>query len=148
MNQELPNNTVALSVPSSPKFLRAIRHVMELYIEDLPFESIEAQHLVLAVDEACSNVIKYAYEFDETQIITVTFSCNKERLTITIRDFGKKPDVGKIKPRALDDIRPGGLGTHIIRSVMYDVSYDLSPEKGTLLTLMKSITRAPKKEGE
>lgn len=146
MNQA-PSDTITLTIPSNPRFLKVIRHVMELYIEEMPFQTVEAQHLVLAVDEACSNVIKYAYEFDESQTIIVTFSCAPDTLNIMIRDFGKKPDLDKIKPRALDDIRPGGLGTHIIRSVMDEVSYDLSPDKGTILTLQKAISLVPKEKG-
>ena len=147
MDDMLPD-AVSVTVPSNPKYLRFIRHLMALFIEDLPYHSIEAHHIVLAVDEACSNVIKYAYDSDETKSIVVTFSCTKDTLKVIIRDFGKKPDLEKIKPRALDDLRPGGLGTHIINSVMDKVDYDLSPEEGTILTLLKSITPVTETEHE
>lgn len=137
--QDQAPGTVALTVPSHPKFLKVIRRVMELYLEEMLLSKDEVPSLILAVDEACSNIIKYAYDYDEMQTITVTFLCTDGRLKITIRDFGKKPDLKKIKPRALDDIRPGGLGTHIIQSVMDHVDYDTSPETGTLLTLIKRL---------
>lgn len=138
MNQDEPRlDTLSLTVPSHPKFLSVIRRVVGACAGDLQFSDDEARHLVLAVDEACSNVIKYAYDGDETQRIVVAWTWTAECLTITIRDFGKKPVVEKIVPRALDEVRPGGLGTHFIRSVMDEVSYDISPKVGTILTLIK-----------
>ncbi|MBI4553999.1 MAG: ATP-binding protein [Candidatus Latescibacteria bacterium] len=129
--------TISLTVPSHPKYLSVIRRIVEACARDLRFVDEDTRRLVLAVDEACSNVIKYAYDGDVTQSIIVEFTCIGDRLTITIRDFGKKPDVEKIAPRDLADIRPGGLGTHFIRSIMDEVTYDTSPAVGTALTLVK-----------
>ena len=57
-------------------------------------------------------------------------------IQVMLRDFGKKADEDFIKPRDLDDIRPGGLGVHLIRSTMDAVSYtNLKP--GNRLTLTK-----------
>ncbi len=137
--------TISLTVPSKPKFLSVIRRVVSACAGDLRFSDDDARRLVLAVDEACSNVIKYAYEGDETKRIVVELLSIADGLKIRIRDFGKKPDVEKITPRALDDIRPGGLGTHFIRSVMDEVSYDVSPKVGTVLTLIKYVKQGSMK---
>lgn len=137
--------TISLTVPSKPKFLSVIRRVVGACAGDLRFSDDDARRLVLAVDEACSNVIKYAYEGDETKRIVVELLSIADGLKIRIRDFGKKPDVEKITPRALDDIRPGGLGTHFIRSVMDEVSYDVSPKVGTVLTLIKYVKQGSMK---
>lgn len=137
--------TISLTVPSKPKFLSVIRRVVGACAGDLRFSDEDARRLVLAVDEACSNVIKYAYEGDETKRIVVELLSSADGLKIRIRDFGKKPDVEKITPRALDDIRPGGLGTHFIRSVMDEVSYDVSPKVGTVLTLIKYVKQGSMK---
>lgn len=93
---------------------------------------------MLAVDEACSNVIKYAYEGDYTKTYSLSVSVEQGRLAIELRDSGKKPDVSKIAPRKLDDVRPGGLGTHFIASVFDRVEYDTGCEAGTVLTLVKT----------
>jgi anti-sigma regulatory factor (Ser/Thr protein kinase) len=37
----------------------------------------------------------------------------------------------------LHDVRPGGLGTHFMRSIMDTVIYDVSPDMGTLLRMTK-----------
>ncbi len=90
---------------------------------------------------ATSNVIKYGYEGDTTKRIDLEISTAEGKLTIKIRDYGKTPDLDKIKPREIDDVRPGGLGTHFLREVMDTVDYDVSLGVGTLLTLIKKLPR-------
>lgn len=134
---------INLSVPSDPKFLSVVRKNVDALLDDLDFTEKEKRKIVIAVDEATSNVIKYSYDGDLTKRIDFEISADAVALTIKIRDYGKTPDVDKIKPRDIDDIRPGGLGTHFLREVMDTVDYDVSLGVGTLLTLKKNI---PQKE--
>jgi anti-sigma regulatory factor (Ser/Thr protein kinase) len=46
-------------------------------------------------------------------------------------------DVSTIAPRKLDDVRPGGLGTHFMGTVFDTVEYDTTQVTGTVLTLVK-----------
>jgi len=49
-------------------------------------------------------------------------------------------DVSKVKPRDLEDIRPGGLGTHFIREVMDEVEFLRPPnDSGNILRMVKRI---------
>jgi len=137
MDDEHLAETVTLSVPSHPKYLYVIRSAIYPVVIEAGFPKVEARKIVLAVDEACSNIIKYAYEGDATQRIGMSITVDRRGLRIELTDTGKKPDVKKIAPRQLDDIRPGGLGTHFMASVFDTVSYDTSREAGTVLTLIK-----------
>jgi sigma-B regulation protein RsbU (phosphoserine phosphatase) len=128
---------IRLQVKSDPRYLALVRRNLEFMLVEDKVLDREIQKIVLAVDEAAANVIRYAYEGNKDQIIDFGFEISPEWLTIRIRDYGKKPDPAKIKPRDLDDIRPGGLGTRFIREVMDEVDYDVSPEIGTLLTMKK-----------
>ena len=130
---------VVLSVPSHPKFLYVIRSVVYPIALEAGLSKKYARSIVLAVDEACSNIIKYAYEGDHTKTIGMTIAAEQGRLLIELRDTGKKPDVSKIAPRKLDEIRPGGLGTHFMSSVFDSVMYDTKQEAGTVLTLIKDL---------
>jgi anti-sigma regulatory factor (Ser/Thr protein kinase) len=93
--------------------------------------------VVLAVHEACANIIKHSYHGDTAQRIDLTVLITPEELAMEIRDYGSKPDLAAIQPRALHDVRPGGLGTHFMRSIMDTVTYDISPDMGTLLRMTK-----------
>lgn len=130
---------VSLSVPSDPKFLAVVRKNIDAILDELPFTEKEKRKIVLATDEATSNVIKYSYEGDTTKRIDFEIGVEGGKLFIKIRDYGKTPDLSRIKPRDIDDIRPGGLGTHFLREVMDTVDYDVSLGVGTLLTLTKKI---------
>ena len=74
--------------------------------------------MVLAVDEACANVIKYAYRGDRQREIILYFKVFDDRLEILIKDFGEKGRPDTFRSRDLKDVRPGGLGIHFIRKVM------------------------------
>jgi len=56
-----------------------------------------------------------------------------------LRDSGLKTDPEKIKSRNLEDVRPGGLGVHIIKSTMDVVAYDNSSEDFNYLTMAKYL---------
>ena len=129
--------SVALSVPSHPKYLYVIRSAVYPVVLDAGFTKKEARKIILALDEACSNVIRYAYEGDPSQRLQLDVALAPDLLRIIVRDWGRKPDVAKIAPRKLDDIRPGGLGTHFMAQVFDSVTYDTSGEQGTVLTLVK-----------
>ncbi len=128
---------VTLTVPSDPKYLYVVRSALYPIVIDAGFSKKKTRELILAVDEACSNIIKYAYEGDRTRPIGVTVTVSGEELRIALQDSGKQADRSKIAPRKLTDIRPGGLGTHFMHAVFDTVHYDTSGEQGTLLTLVK-----------
>lgn len=128
---------VTLTVPSHPKYLYVIRSVLYPIVIESGYARKEARAIVLAVDEACSNIIKYAYGGDHTKTISLAVSLNSATMMIEIRDTGNKPDVARIAPRKLDEVRPGGLGTHFMAEVFDSVEYDTSPDRGTVLTLVK-----------
>lgn len=129
--------TVSLAVPSHPKYLYVVRSTVYPVLSNAGFSRSEIRRLVLALDEACSNIIKHAYSGDTTKTIWLKVIVGGENVRIELRDSGKKVDVGKIAPRDLKDVRPGGLGTHFMNSVFDTVSYDTSGSEGTLLTLTK-----------
>jgi len=131
------NDVVSIVVPSHPKYLYVIRSAIYPLVMEAGFPKRDAQRVVLAVDEACSNVIKYAYEGDYTKSYSLDITIEHGKLIVELKDSGKKPDVSKIAPRKLDDVKPGGLGTHFIASVFDSVKYDTSREDFTVLTMVK-----------
>ena len=128
---------VALTVPSHPKFLYLVRNVVYPLAVNSGFSKKDARKIVLAVDEACSNIIKYAYAGDATKTISITVTNETDHISVRLIDLGRKVDAAKIAPRELDEVRPGGLGTHFMGVVFDSVVYDTAQEQGTVLTLLK-----------
>ena len=96
--------------------------------------------MVMAVDEACQNIIRHAYGGDPDGEIVVDIRRQDDRIAIHLLDFAAPVDTSKIKPRSLDDVKPGGLGTHFIQECMDEFGF-LTPPDGTgnCLRLVKRI---------
>ena len=69
-----------------------------------------SDRLVIAVNEACMNVIQHAYQGDEYGEIVLEMLNNEGKLHFRLVDYAKPIDLSSVVPRDLDDIRPGGLG--------------------------------------
>lgn len=132
---------VKLTIPSDSKYLGLARNVLKSLLSCHEVPDDVARKLVLCVDEACSNIIKYSYEGNCDCPIDLSFEIESDHFTVKIRDYGKQCDAGKIKPRKLDDVKPGGLGTFFINEIMDSVHYCTKREKGTLLTMTKKLPR-------
>lgn len=99
-----------------------------------------AGDIVMAVDEACQNIIRHGYAGDPEGGIELEIERQGDDLVFSLRDSAPKIDPARVKPRALDDIRPGGLGTHLIRTVMDEAEFvKISDERGNLLRMVKRI---------
>jgi anti-sigma regulatory factor (Ser/Thr protein kinase) len=131
------NGPVVLDLPADPASLFLARCLLERLTQRLEFAREAIDRMVLAVDEACSNVIRHAYGNRPGERIVLTFLVGSDRLEIQIRDFGSQADPAGFKSRDLSDIRPGGLGIHFIRSAMDEVRYELPESGGTLLRMVK-----------
>ena len=75
--------------------------------------------LVLALAEAAQNIVKHAYDGQPTDdILKVKISFKNNDLSMELFDKGKPVVPANIKPRDLDDIKAGGLGTFFIGQIM------------------------------
>ena len=131
-----------LSIHSDPVELRKVRVAVEAGGTRMGFNQQDCHAMALAVDEALANVIKHAYcgardKKIEIEIEELNKQSSHKGLRVSIRDFGKAVEISKIKGRDLEDIRPGGLGVHIMRKVMDEVVFKCPPSGGTLLRMVK-----------
>jgi len=120
-----------LELRSHPTLLCVVRGALEPLMESLGFSDEHNRAIIRAVDEAVSNIMRHAYHGRPDQPIEVY--CNRlERrangepemgVEILLFDCGPAVDTTKIQPRPLEEIRPGGLGLHIIRGSMDTVEY-------------------------
>ena len=130
-------NEIEIKLPSDPQLLKIIRSGISHISKICGFSNEESNAVTIAVDEAASNIIKHTYNGAKNELIVVNFIILEDRLEVVLRDFGEKVDPETIKSRDLKEIRPGGLGVHLIKSTMDVVSYDNSFEDGNQLTMVK-----------
>lgn len=96
--------------------------------------------LNLALEEALSNVIFYAFENGTENLISIEFSLKGKEMTVVVSDEGKPYDpTRKEDPDirlSVEDRPIGGLGIFLIRQIMDDVKYCREDRKNRL-TLVK-----------
>lgn len=143
---------IKLELLSNPLYLAGARELVASVARRLGFSEISCAQIALAVDEALCNVIRHGYDGDQSRPIWIsiwpiaehavgatsgTAGDGEPGLRLVIEDEAPHVDPEHMKGRDLDDIRPGGLGVHIIREVMDDVAYEQRTPKGMRLTLTK-----------
>ena len=93
------------------------------------FPELDNQHeeLVLALAEAAQNIVKHSYNSipsKDTMRIQIVYEDNL--LTMELFDKGRPVIPANIKPRKLEDIKAGGLGTFFIGQIMDEVIFKTS----------------------
>jgi len=134
-------DTISLIIPSNPKYLRAVRSLVDEVTSEMGFPPRSRAEVRHAIDEACTNIIKHSYGGRLDRKIIVILREAQNRLEVTIKDYGKKVHPARIRHRALHDVKPGGLGVYFIKQSMDMVRYDISPPRGTELTMVKYLRK-------
>jgi anti-sigma regulatory factor (Ser/Thr protein kinase) len=124
-----------VEIPAYPTELKTLRAEIKKHIQKIS-TNLDIDSIILAIDEAAQNIIRYAYETKKSGPIQVEI-VEGSNLTVKIRDYGKQVDLSLIKPRNLDDVKAVGLGTHFINTICKNVKYEHATDGkgGTLLTL-------------
>jgi serine/threonine-protein kinase RsbW len=94
--------------------------------------------MVLGVDEACTNVIRHAYDLRDDQPIALSVEALSTCVRMRLRDYGEQTPANEMCGRAHNQVKPGGLGLHLIRNAFDKVDYILKP-RGTELVLTKNL---------
>ncbi len=124
-----------INIKSNPNELKNLRGQIKKYLNE-NFNDLKVDEILLAIDEAVQNIIRHAYEMKANQPIDIEIQKTKN-FSIKIRDYGKQVELSSIAPRKLDEVRPGGLGVHFIRTICKNVKYEHAKDNkgGTILTL-------------
>ena len=107
--------------------LKVIRNFARELFEKVDELNEYKEDLVLALAEAAQNIVKHAYKGKETEdSMRVLINYNNKKLTIELFDMGAPVIPENIKPRDLNDVRAGGLGTFFIGQIMDEVIFKTS----------------------
>ncbi|HEV8184855.1 MAG TPA: ATP-binding protein [Chthoniobacterales bacterium] len=118
--------------------LALMRSFVRRFLDGFPFSEKERTLMVLGVDEACTNIIRHAYNLRDDQPIALSLEANRDCVCLRLRDYGCQTPPETMQGRAHDLIRPGGLGLHLIRNAFDNVDYVLK-RRGTELVLTKKL---------
>lgn len=135
---------IRMQLVSDPTYLSGARELLGAVAKRLGFSEEACGQIALAVDEALCNIIRHGYDRQRDRPIWVSLWPLREEggragLKIVIEDEARQVEPEQIKGRDLEEIRPGGLGVHIIREVMDKAVYEKREGAGMRLTLVKYL---------
>lgn len=130
MHEPFHEPEVRLQLLSRPELLAPVRALVNAMAMRCGLDDLAACHLVLAMDEALTNVIRHGYGGRPDGMIWITLGClaSGDGLRIEIEDRARTVDPAALKGRELDDIQPGGLGMHLMSSLVD--RYEHAPRTG------------------
>ncbi len=141
-NGDVPEELLMqLSFPSMTDRLRLVRPIVLASAKVCGFHAEDAEDVVLAVDEACANVIEHAYSWREDAEIVLNIFRLERGIRLQLRDYAPPAALRSMRQGDPDEVSPGGLGTHFIRSIMDDARFMRAPDgEGNILELTKRST--------
>jgi serine phosphatase RsbU (regulator of sigma subunit)/anti-sigma regulatory factor (Ser/Thr protein kinase) len=137
----------ALRVEATLDNLRTISYFVHGIGQRLELSESAMFDIDLAVEEAAVNIVDYAYPPGDLGEMLVSAEVEGDAVHITLTDWGIPLDPDDVIPYNLDapvEVRiEGGMGLHLIHSLMDGVVRQTAPEPGgpNTLTLIKHIER-------
>jgi len=133
---------LSLRIPSQTKKLLVVRKFISDAAKSCGFKDDEVNKIALAVDEACTNIIKHAYNYAEDGEIDVAVYMRNSEFEVLIQDTGKNfnprsvsvPDMKEY----LTHYQRGGLGMYLMKKLMDKVEYRIQPHRN-IVRLVKYL---------
>jgi sigma-B regulation protein RsbU (phosphoserine phosphatase) len=138
---EVPLRRAELEIRSDLAELHRVREFVRTACRDLPTPVLDEDglgQLELAVNEACSNIIKHAYRGQPDQPINLEVELYPGRVTVLLHHLGTPCDPAKVPPPVFDGSRESGFGVYIIGQSVDAVRYYRDDRGRNCVTLVKS----------
>jgi serine/threonine-protein kinase RsbW len=137
------NRAAQLKVKSRTENLSKIRDFVSGNARAAEIPEVTVENIILAVDEACTNIIKHAYNLSPEGEIIIKIDYDEEKFMVTIIDYGKSFEPDRVPLPDLQkyyrEHRVGGLGMYLMKSLMDDVEYRSVPGEYNQVLLSKNI---------
>lgn len=147
-----PTREIFITFPAVEEKLEEIRrYVGKVCKEETPLPQKEITGIQLAVEEACTNVIRHAYHYAKGNI-GLKVVIKPTDISFSVIDKGRSFDFDKLDTppdlqRYIKTGRKGGLGIFLIRKIMNQVEYK-STEDGNELKMIKHIEKPKRTKGK
>jgi serine/threonine-protein kinase RsbW len=136
-----------ISITSDTRYLSVIREFISRMIRQSALAREEENKLILAVDEAVTNIIEHGYDNVTNGPIDIEVEYDDAIFRIYVRDSGKRFNPETISdPDIMEHVRLGkkkGLGIFLMRQIMDEVRYSFREGIKNEVSLTKYIKRRP-----
>lgn len=140
----MAGNQIRVELTSDTRLLASVRSLVRTYFRDSGIDPELVVELVLAVDEACSNAMRHAYDGRTDGRIVLELSSDHGTVSVMLHDDGAPAKPDRIarrdlqKPKSLDDLPIGGLGVQLIYEVFDEVEYRQGKDRGNTVLMRLS----------
>ena len=143
---EVLHQTLELRIANRLEEIPAVSARFEELAEAIQLPAKIVTHILIALDEILSNVVKYASDAGAAREIAVSFDISAERVEIEIADDGRPfdplHDPGEAPETTPRGLPLGGRGLMLVRKLMNEMRYEHSGGCNRL-TLVKRLTPQP-----
>jgi len=126
----------SIKVFSRTENLEIVRNFVRKVATKAGFSEDDIHKIILAVDEACTNIIKHAYKYSPAGEIFITAKADSSKLLLLIKDRGESFEPTKIPAPDIKELvknkRVGGLGIFLMKQLMDVVEYGASKNQNQL----------------
>ena len=116
-----------LRIPSQTEKLILAREFVADAAKIFGFPEDDVNNIALAVDEACTNIIKHAYNYESDKEIDIVISMRKPEFEIVIQDQGRHFNPNNVPvpdmKEYMSHYKRGGLGMYLMKKLMDKVEY-------------------------
>ena len=127
----------SINVSSSTEHLRDVRNFIQKFIQQFDVNKNDLDEIILAVDEAYTNIIKHAYNNDPNHNVKIELGTSTDTLWVRLSDTGFHFNADKYQtPDLLKRIKNkqrGGMGVYLINKLMDSVEYSSAGKTNTIL---------------
>lgn len=130
-----------LRILSETKYLVHVRKFIYQNAIVFGFDEETANRIALAVDEACTNIIRYAYKNANDKPIEINIFLNNNKFEVLINDYGDIFDPESIKMPDMKEyikkLKRVGLGMYLMKELVDKVEYNIGKESKNEVKLIK-----------
>lgn len=138
--QKSHHQLLAYRFSAQAKKLKDTRVKVRAILMEHGYDPDIIEQVVIAIDEACQNIIRHAYGRETEEAIVLQIQQNHQTLAITLRDYAPHVNVPCLELRDLEEVRPGGLGGHFMHQTMDEISVEPAPDgNGNILRMFKQF---------
>jgi len=149
--QKTAKEMLELKLPNRLEYLAAVASLVTEACKVHRVVEQDRQDILLAVDEACTNIIKYAYDVGSFEYFTIRLTFEPNMIFIEFQDRGNPFNPLDVEPpqnirEGIENRNLGGLGIFLIRKVMDRTEYRYSVDRGNCLILAKELSDSSGRE--
>jgi len=127
-------------IKSRAEDLCEVRKRLKAMLQEKDCQCETMECVVLAINEACMNIIEHAYKGRRDGDIILDVFCDDRNLVFRLTDFADHVDPAVLRPKELNHLKPGGLGVYLLDEIMDEMHFmPCTRGEGNILEMKKCL---------